>query len=65
MPNSPHLDGGAPARRLTRATEPSDWWEFEVALLLGQVHLTEIELSTPAAQPNGAHSGGPNVPHLT
>jgi len=40
MPNSPHLDGGAPARHGPRATEPSDWWEFELALLLGQVRLT-------------------------
>ena len=65
MPNSPHLDGGAPARHGPRATEPSDWWEFELALLLGQVRLTEIELSTPGVQPVGVAAGGPNVPHLT
>ena len=63
MPNSPHLDGGAPVHAV-RAPEPSDWWEFEVALLLGQVQLTEIELGTtgPTAQRGGR---GPNEPHLT
>lgn len=65
MPNSPHVDGGAPTRHAPRATEPSDWWEFEVALLLGQVHLTEIELGTPGAHPGGVVAGAPNVPHLT
>ena len=64
MPNSPHLDGGAPARHAPRATEPSDWWEFEVALLLGQVHLTEIELGTAGAPPQRGGCG-PNEPHLT
>ena len=63
MPNSPHLDGGAPTRHAAGATEPSDWWEFEVALLLGQVHLTEIELGTLGAQPAGV--AAPNVPSLT
>lgn len=59
MPNSLHLDGGAPARHAPRATEPSGWWEFEVALLLGQVRLTEIELSRRAFSPWELRREGP------
>ena len=63
MPNSPHLDGHTGGGHAPRALQPSDWWEFEVSILLSEVQLTQIDLSAPGTIPIPA-GPGPNEPHL-